>query len=74
MIYFMRTILVEMLLWLSSSPFFFQLSFFCHQICSMIHGMRIKNGKATYVRRYVRTSRIQQEEFFGGSKFMKVWY
>ncbi|OAY40002.1 carotenoid 9,10(9',10')-cleavage dioxygenase 1 [Manihot esculenta] len=38
----------------------------------MIHGMRIKNGKATYVRRYVRTSRIQQEEFFRGSKFMKV--
>ncbi|EEF44631.1 9-cis-epoxycarotenoid dioxygenase, putative [Ricinus communis] len=38
----------------------------------MIHGMRIKNGKATYVRRYVKTSRLKQEEFFGGSKFMKI--
>ncbi|KAK4771698.1 hypothetical protein SAY87_032230 [Trapa incisa] len=38
----------------------------------MIHGMRIRNGKATYVRRYIRTSRLKQEEFFGGSKFMKV--
>ncbi|KAK9084838.1 hypothetical protein Sjap_025249 [Stephania japonica] len=38
----------------------------------MIHGLRIKDGKATYVSRYVRTSRIKQEEFFGGAKFMKV--
>ncbi|XWS35517.1 hypothetical protein CRYUN_Cryun20dG0004000 [Craigia yunnanensis] len=38
----------------------------------MIHGMRIKDGKATYVSRYVRTSRLKQEEFFGGAKFMKV--
>lgn len=38
----------------------------------MIHGMRIKNGKATYVSRFVKTSRLKQEEFFGGSKFMKV--
>ncbi|KAI8023891.1 Carotenoid 9,10(9',10')-cleavage dioxygenase 1 [Camellia lanceoleosa] len=38
----------------------------------MIHGLRIKDGKATYVSRYVRTSRLKQEEFFGGSKFMKV--
>ncbi|WCJ18409.1 9-cis-epoxycarotenoid dioxygenase chloroplastic [Euphorbia peplus] len=38
----------------------------------MIHGMRIKDGKATYVRRYVRTSRLKQEEFFGGAKFMKI--
>ncbi|XP_065870169.1 carotenoid 9,10(9',10')-cleavage dioxygenase 1 isoform X2 [Euphorbia lathyris] len=38
----------------------------------MIHGMRIKNGKATYVRRYVRTSRLKQEEFFGGARFMKI--
>ncbi|THG16542.1 hypothetical protein TEA_002352 [Camellia sinensis var. sinensis] len=37
----------------------------------MIHGLRIKDGKATYVSRYVRTSRLKQEEFFGGSKFMK---
>ncbi|KAK9284089.1 hypothetical protein L1049_012349 [Liquidambar formosana] len=38
----------------------------------MVHGMRIKDGKATYVSRYVRTSRLKQEEFFGGSKFMKI--
>ncbi|KAG6761085.1 hypothetical protein POTOM_034277 [Populus tomentosa] len=38
----------------------------------MIHGMRIKDGKAAYVRRFVRTSRLKQEEFFGGAKFMKV--
>lgn len=39
----------------------------------MIHGMRIKDGKATYVSRFVKTSRIKQEEYFGGSKFMKVY-
>ncbi|CAA2951669.1 carotenoid cleavage dioxygenase 1 [Olea europaea subsp. europaea] len=38
----------------------------------MIHGMRIKDGKATYVSRYVRTSRIKQEEFYEGAKFMKI--
>ncbi|KAK9018089.1 hypothetical protein V6N11_001073 [Hibiscus sabdariffa] len=38
----------------------------------MIHGMRIKDGKATYVSRYVRTSRLKQEEYFGGAKFMKA--
>lgn len=38
----------------------------------MIHGLRIKDGKATYVSRFVKTSRLKQEEFFGGSKFMKV--
>ncbi|GMY22436.1 carotenoid 9,10(9',10')-cleavage dioxygenase 1 isoform X1 [Fagus crenata] len=38
----------------------------------MIHGLRIKDGNATYVSRYVRTSRIKQEEFFGGAKFMKI--
>ncbi|XP_027113745.2 carotenoid 9,10(9',10')-cleavage dioxygenase [Coffea arabica] len=38
----------------------------------MIHGIRIKDGKATYVSRYVKTSRLKQEEYFGGSKFMKV--
>ncbi|KAK1551742.1 hypothetical protein Q3G72_003879 [Acer saccharum] len=38
----------------------------------MIHGLRIKDGKATYVSRYVKTSRLKQEEFFGGSKFMKI--
>lgn len=39
----------------------------------MIHGVRIKDGKATYVSRYVKTSRLKQEEFFGAAKFMKVW-
>ncbi|XP_074332838.1 carotenoid 9,10(9',10')-cleavage dioxygenase 1-like isoform X3 [Apium graveolens] len=38
----------------------------------MIHGLRIKDGKATYVSRYVKTSRIKQEETFGGAKFMKL--
>ncbi|XP_052193271.1 carotenoid 9,10(9',10')-cleavage dioxygenase 1-like isoform X2 [Diospyros lotus] len=38
----------------------------------MIHGLHIKDGKATYVSRYVRTSRLKQEEFFGGAKFMKI--
>lgn len=38
----------------------------------MIHGLRIKDGRATYVSRYVRTSRLRQEEFFGGAKFMKI--
>ncbi|KAK4488621.1 hypothetical protein RD792_004390 [Penstemon davidsonii] len=38
----------------------------------MIHGMRIKDGKATYVSRFVKTSRLKQEEYFGGPKFMKI--
>ncbi|XP_077210321.1 carotenoid 9,10(9',10')-cleavage dioxygenase-like [Tasmannia lanceolata] len=38
----------------------------------MVHGMHIKDGKATYVSRYVRTSRLKQEEFYGGAKFMKI--
>lgn len=38
----------------------------------MIHGVRIKDGKATYVSRYVKTSRLKQEEFFGAAKFMKI--
>ncbi|KAF4360968.1 hypothetical protein F8388_016777 [Cannabis sativa] len=38
----------------------------------MVHGVRIKDGKATYVSRYVKTSRLKQEEYFGGSKFLKV--
>lgn len=42
------------------------------EFCRMIHGMRIKDGKATYVSRYVKTSRLKQEEYFGGAKFMKV--
>ncbi|KAJ0435367.1 putative carotenoid oxygenase [Helianthus annuus] len=38
----------------------------------MIHGLRIKDGKATYLSRYVKTSRLEQEEYFGGAKFMKI--
>ncbi|CAA6653637.1 unnamed protein product [Spirodela intermedia] len=38
----------------------------------MIHGIRIKDGKASYVSRYVQTSRLKQEEYFGRAKFMKV--
>nr|AFJ94680.1 carotenoid cleavage dioxygenase 1 [Vitis vinifera] len=38
----------------------------------MIHGLHIKDGKATYVSRYVRTSRLKQEEYFGGAKFMRI--
>ncbi|XP_031395854.1 carotenoid 9,10(9',10')-cleavage dioxygenase-like [Punica granatum] len=38
----------------------------------MIHGMRIRNGKATYASRYVETSRLQQEEFFRSAKFLKM--
>ncbi|GMH30644.1 hypothetical protein Nepgr_032487 [Nepenthes gracilis] len=38
----------------------------------MVHGLHIKDGKATYVSRYVRTSKLRQEEFFGGAKFFKI--
>ncbi|KAF3957655.1 hypothetical protein CMV_017356 [Castanea mollissima] len=38
----------------------------------MVHGLRIKDGQATYVSRYVRTSKLQQEEYFGGAKFFKL--
>jgi len=38
----------------------------------MIHGLRIKDGKATYVSRYVKTSRLQQEEKYGAAKFLKA--
>ncbi|XP_057512281.1 carotenoid 9,10(9',10')-cleavage dioxygenase 1-like [Actinidia eriantha] len=38
----------------------------------MIHGLRIKDGRATYLSRYVKTSRLKQEEYFGGAKFMKI--
>ncbi|KAI3862333.1 hypothetical protein MKW92_039835, partial [Papaver armeniacum] len=38
----------------------------------MVHGLRIKDGKATYVSRYVITSRLKQEEYFGGAKFIKI--
>ncbi|KAL4198341.1 hypothetical protein AMTRI_Chr03g139740 [Amborella trichopoda] len=38
----------------------------------MVHGMRIKDGKAAYVSRFVKTSRLKQEEFFGRAKFLKI--
>ncbi|GAB2244326.1 hypothetical protein Droror1_Dr00024454 [Drosera rotundifolia] len=38
----------------------------------MVHALRFKDGKASYVSRFVRTSRLKQEEFFGGSKFGKI--
>ncbi|KAG0605587.1 hypothetical protein M758_9G071000 [Ceratodon purpureus] len=38
----------------------------------MIHGLNIKDGKATYVARYVQTAKLQQEERYGASKFFKV--
>ncbi|KAM3271230.1 hypothetical protein ACQJBY_041791 [Aegilops geniculata] len=38
----------------------------------MIHALHIKDGKATYVSRYVKTSRFMQEEYFGEAKFMKI--
>jgi carotenoid cleavage dioxygenase-like enzyme len=38
----------------------------------MIHGLNIKDGKATYVARYVQTSKLQQEERYGAPKFLKV--
>lgn len=38
----------------------------------MVHGLRIKDGKATYVSRFVQTSKLKQEEYFGASKFLKV--
>jgi len=38
----------------------------------MIHGLKIKDGNATYVSRYVKTSRLQQEEKYGAAKFLKV--
>ncbi|CAM6128740.1 unnamed protein product [Calypogeia fissa] len=38
----------------------------------MLHGLRIKDGKATYACRYVRTARLEQEEFWGAPKFIKV--
>ncbi|XP_078436385.1 carotenoid 9,10(9',10')-cleavage dioxygenase-like [Wolffia australiana] len=38
----------------------------------IIHGVRIKDGKASYVSRYVTTSRFKQEEFFGRARFAKL--
>jgi carotenoid cleavage dioxygenase len=40
--------------------------------CRMLHGLKIKDGKATYVARFVRTSRLEQEENYGAAKFLKA--
>jgi carotenoid cleavage dioxygenase-like enzyme len=34
--------------------------------------LNIKDGKATYVARFVKTSKLQQEEYYGAAKFVKV--
>lgn len=38
----------------------------------MIHGLHIKDGNTTYVSRYIRTSKLVQEEYLGSAKFIKV--
>ncbi|CAM6088223.1 unnamed protein product [Calypogeia fissa] len=38
----------------------------------MLHGLRIKDGKVTYVSRYVKTARLAQEEYWGGPKFDRI--
>lgn len=62
-----RLAIFNVTLW--TTCFLFMLS--C-DYCRMIHGLRIKDGNATYVCRYVRTSRLKQEEALGGAKFQKV--
>ncbi|CAN5968873.1 unnamed protein product [Sphagnum jensenii] len=37
-----------------------------------LHGLKIKDGKASYVARFVQTSRLQQEEVYGAAKFFKI--
>ncbi|KAL2611010.1 hypothetical protein R1flu_022702 [Riccia fluitans] len=38
----------------------------------MIHGLRIKDGNVNYVCRYVRTSRLAQEDSWGSAVFLKI--
>ncbi|CAM6125579.1 unnamed protein product [Calypogeia fissa] len=38
----------------------------------MLCGLRITDGKCTYVSRFVRTSRFVQEEYWGGPKIRKI--
>ena len=38
----------------------------------MLHGVRIKGGKAAFCNRYVQTSKLQQEQAAGRSVFVKV--
>ncbi|CAI7768680.1 unnamed protein product [Closterium sp. NIES-54] len=37
----------------------------------MLHGVRIKDGRASYVNRWVRTSRLEQESAYERAKFLK---
>ncbi|GAA0158513.1 oxygenase [Lithospermum erythrorhizon] len=37
----------------------------------MLHAIRFKDGKATYVSRYVQTSRFKQEKFFQEAEFLQ---
>lgn len=38
----------------------------------MVHGVRIKDGRASYHNRFVQTSRFKQEKMLGHASFMKV--
>lgn len=38
----------------------------------MLSGLRIKDGKVSYACRYVRTYRLEQEEYWGGPKFRRI--
>ncbi|KAG9143380.1 hypothetical protein Leryth_025391 [Lithospermum erythrorhizon] len=38
---------------------------------SMIHAIHFENGEATYVSRYVRTSRFKQEQYHGKAQFLQ---
>ena len=38
----------------------------------MVHGVRIKNGRASYANRWIRTSRLRQEEDYGRPAFSKI--
>jgi hypothetical protein len=37
-----------------------------------VHGLNIKDGKATSIACFVKTSKLQQEEYYGVAKFVKA--
>jgi hypothetical protein len=37
----------------------------------LLHGLNIKDGKATYVAHFVKPSKLEQEEYYGATKFVK---
>ncbi|QDZ22021.1 carotenoid cleavage dioxygenase [Chloropicon primus] len=39
---------------------------------AMVHGVRIKGGKASYANRYVDTARLSQEKAYGRAAFAKI--